>query len=111
VGYFAELSCAKSMSPNCQFHDTRATVPTLSIPLHIVDCLSVLQTAQNEHLYRLPNAKAGFAHYQLFLAIIIICNSALYKKNEAIVLQSFIHIFGMTGIIFKFCGKFQKVIS
>ncbi len=40
----------------CQIHVTRATVPTLSIPLHIVDWLSALQTAQNEHHYRLPTA-------------------------------------------------------
>ncbi len=113
VDYFAELSCAKSKSPNCQLHVTRATVPTLAIPLPIVDCLSALQTAQNEHLYRLPTAKAGSAPYQLFLAtiiiIIIICSSALYNKNEAIVLQSFIHIFGMAGMHFtKFVANFKK---
>jgi hypothetical protein len=100
------------MSPNCQSHVTRATVPTLSIPLHIVNCLSALQTTQNEHLFRLPTVEAGFAPDRLFFAIIliilIICNSTLLKKNEAIALQSFIHVFGMSGIIFQNLWQIPK---
>jgi hypothetical protein len=41
--------------------------------------------------------------------IIIIGNSASYNTNEAIVLQSFIHIFGMAGMHFtKFVANFKK---
>jgi len=46
----------------------------------------------------------GSAPYQLFSAItttiIIIYNSALYYKNEALVVEGFIHIFGMAHIHF-----------
>jgi len=98
------LSCAKSMSPNCQLRVPRATVPTLSIPFHIMDCLSALQTAQNKHLYRFPLPR-------LVLHLISYNNnnnfqlSIIPKKNKAIVLQSFIHIFGVTG------GHFSKFVA
>jgi hypothetical protein len=99
------------MSPNCQLHVTRATVPTLSIPLHIVDCLSALQTPQNEEVARCLG---------LFCTLSVIFGqynnhnnnlqfSIMQKKNEAIVLQSFIHIFGMAGIHFtKFVANSKK---
>jgi len=43
------------------------------------------------------------------IIIIVISNSALYQKNEAIVLQSFVHIFGMAGVHFsKFVARSKK---
>jgi hypothetical protein len=43
--------------------------------------------------------------------IVVIYNSAITQHNEAIVLESFIQIFCMTGTHFQSFRQFQKIIN
>jgi hypothetical protein len=113
MGYFAKLSCAKSMSPNLchQGYSTNFVNSTsyCGLPECSPNCpkWTSLQVAK---------CVGWFCSLSVFLAIIIIiiisCNSALYRRKQSYCASELHSYFWhRRHAFYKICGNFQKVIS